>query len=141
MVQYVQKKTCVQIKYKFRSFIDIFFNSESKEEKKKQPNENETNDKKAGENLIGKENVEIGSVKFAIVWQYFKSCSIVLSLLFMIFSLIGSLINVYRNIFISTWTDVETPTNSSNTTSTRYSDIGIYAGTGLLQCNYDKYII
>jgi hypothetical protein len=114
------------------------FNSESKEEKKKQSNENETNDKKAGETLIGKENVEIGSVKFAIVWQYFKSCSIVLSLLFMIFSLIGSVINVYRNIFISTWTDVETPTNNSNTTSTRYSDIGIYAGVGILQCNYDK---
>jgi len=56
----------------------------------------------------------------------------------MTFSLIGSVINVYRNIFISTWTDVETPTNNSNTTSTRYSDIGIYAGVGILQCNYDK---
>ncbi len=91
--------------------------------------EPKNNNSKVGETLIVQENVETGKVKFAVLKEYFSSCSLSMSFIFILLICLSNAVQAGNSFWLDRWT------KNINNNTTQYVDLGVYSGLGLLQCN------
>lgn len=78
-----------------------------------------------------KEKVETGKVKLSVLIEYFKSCTLVFSILFLVFYILMSVAQSAVSIYLSDWAD-----NSDNPDDNKYVRLGVYTAIGLAQCKF-----
>lgn len=72
--------------------------------------------------------------------DYFRSCSLSVSVVFIIFYFLSNAVQAGNSFWLSKWTqDAEMETqnnlpNSTNSSSQKYLDLGVYSALGILQC-------
>jgi ATP-binding cassette subfamily C (CFTR/MRP) protein 1 len=82
----------------------------------------------AGSNLIEKESIETGSVKFKVYADYMKAIGLKGIILAIIFQIVYTASSIMTNFWLTFWTD---PRNPLGLTDNGY--LGIYGGIGLVQ--------
>jgi hypothetical protein len=84
---------------------------------------------KAGEKIIGKEKMEIGSVKLSILLDYFRSCGLVVSILAISLYALMNVAQSGTSLWLSDWSD-----NSDDPDDNKYVRLAIYTALGIVQC-------
>jgi energy-coupling factor transporter transmembrane protein EcfT len=81
-------------------------------------------------------------VKYSVFIDYLKSCTVGLSTLFFVFTVISQVAAAGTNVWLSDWSDDQEKFNL-NTTNTSYSlkfdkytRLGVYTALGISQCNF-----
>nr|QUF59450.1 ATP-binding cassette transporter Abcc1-6 [Brachionus angularis] len=100
----------------------------SKEIKDESKSQNSKQTEKAGEKIIVKEKVETGEVKFKILLEYFKSCSILYSSIFIVFYILTNVAQSGTSLWLSDWSN-----NANNPKDDKYMRIGVYTAIGVSQ--------
>lgn len=85
--------------------------------------------------MVNKLNLMIIKVKLTVLIEYFKSCTILFSVLFMIFYVLMNVAQSAVSIYLSDWSN-----NADNPDDNKYVRLGVYTALGLAQCNICLFI-
>ncbi|CAF0941211.1 unnamed protein product [Brachionus calyciflorus] len=89
---------------------------------------------KVGEKIIVKEKVETGQVKASVLFEYFKSCTLWLSIIFIIFNVLYNVFQSGLSLWLSDWSDKANLTEYENSTwNDKNVRLGVYASIGVAQ--------
>ncbi|RNA42720.1 multidrug resistance-associated 1 [Brachionus plicatilis] len=91
-------------------------------------------DVNVGEKIIVKEKVETGQVKLKILLEYFKSCTMWLSIIFIILLIFYNIFQAGSSLWLSDWSDkADDPQYENSTWNDKYVRLGVYGSIGLVQ--------
>nr|APD26519.1 ATP-binding cassette transporter subfamily C member 1 X6 protein [Brachionus koreanus] len=84
--------------------------------------------------IIVKEKVETGQVKLKVLLEYFKSCTMALSTIFIILLIIYNLFQAGLSLWLSDWSDkADNPEYENSTWNNKYVRLGVYGSIGFGQ--------
>ena len=69
-------------------------------------------------------------MKLSVLIDYFKSCTVLFSVFFMIFYILTNVAQSAVSIYLSDWSN-----NADNPDDNKYVRLGVYTALGLAQCN------
>ncbi|RNA37147.1 multidrug resistance-associated 1 isoform X3 [Brachionus plicatilis] len=91
-------------------------------------------DVNVGEKIIVKEKVETGQVKPKVLLEYFKSCTIFLSMVFIFLLIFSNIFQAGSSLWLSDWSDkADDPQYENSTWNDKYVRLGVYGSIGLVQ--------
>jgi hypothetical protein len=88
-------------------------------------------DEKAGEKIIVKEKMETGNVKLSVIWDYFKSCGVILTTLSFMFYTLMNVAQSGTSLWLSDWSN-----NSDDPNDDKYVRLAVYTALGIVQCKF-----
>nr|UOU03337.1 ATP-binding cassette subfamily C1-6 [Brachionus rubens] len=88
---------------------------------------------KAGEKIIVKEKVESGQVKLNVLMDYFRSCTLWLSLIFILFNVLYNVFQSGLSLYLSDWTNNINSNNSDSIWNSNNVRLGVYSAIGIGQ--------